>query len=141
MVNEVAQALYKVFVFTNPSSNPLQKWKQGKWFVGWVGDPEGDQVCTFYVSIKVQEHKIKPRKGENYGWSKILDELRQRIQLHTTNTIETLEGDLLLWRNMINKTKPLSTTTTQATTTTHPNRFSVLSEKNSHNYESLNEDR
>jgi hypothetical protein len=68
IVNEVAQTLYKVLVFTNPANNPLQKWKQGRWFAIWEGEPEGDYTCTLYVSVYVQENKIKPQKGQNHGW-------------------------------------------------------------------------
>ena len=32
VVNEVAQALHKVLIFTNKAPNPLQKWKHGRWF-------------------------------------------------------------------------------------------------------------
>lgn len=81
VVNEVAHALYKVLVFTNPAANPLQRWKQGRWFADWTCELDGDHTCTLYVSVTAHESKIKPRKGHTFGWHKIPQEIRERIQV------------------------------------------------------------
>lgn len=78
VMNEVVQALYKVFVFTNPSANSLQMWKQGKWFARWEMEGEGDHICTLYVQIPAQEHKLKPRKGYVHSWFPIPLEIQHR---------------------------------------------------------------
>ena len=96
IVNEVAQALYKVFVFPNPTANPLQKWKHGKWFTIWEGEKEGDQTCTLYVCIKVQDLKLKTRKGHNVGWQKLPSDIQRRIQDHSEDGIFTLADEDLL---------------------------------------------
>jgi hypothetical protein len=130
IVNEVAQALYKAFVFTSPSANPLQRWKQGTWLASWSGEPEGDQTCTLYASIKTQEYKLKPRRGRSYGWNRLPDGFRDKIQAHMTDNIATIEGEPLHWDKM--KTQS-PTTASKEVDTTHPSRFSVLGETGSHN--------
>lgn len=139
IVNEVAQALYKVFVFTNPSLNPLQRWKHGKWFARWEGDKEGDQTCTLYVCLKVQEQKLKPKKGHNVGWQKLPDDVRDRIQSHIEDTIETFADEDLFWSKPAKKTQHPPSASTQLTTTVHPNRFSILSEADTNTPSSLYE--
>lgn len=80
VVNEVAQTLYKVLVFTNPSSNPLQRWKQGKWFACWEGELD-------------RENKIKPKRGHTCGWFRVPLEIRDRIQLHLAKGLEAITED------------------------------------------------
>jgi hypothetical protein len=128
VVNEVAQALYKVFVFPNPSSNPLQKWKQGRWFANWEGDLEGDHVCTLYVGIFVQENKFKPRKGQMFGWQKVPVEIQERIQAHSTSSIEAITEDSIHWFSMTQLDSSTNTSTVKIATT-HQNRFAALSEE------------
>lgn len=130
VVNEVAQSLCKVLVFTNPSSNPLQKWKQGMWFANWEGELEGDHTCTLYVGVFVQENKIKPRKGQMFGWPKVPVEIRERIQAHSTDSIEAVTNDCIHWFGMTQPNSNISTPTTK-TTTTHQNCFAALNEENS----------
>jgi hypothetical protein len=140
IVSEVAQALYKAFVFTNPSLNPLQKWRHGKWFVSWEEEAEGDQICTLHVGIQVQENKLKPRKGQQHGWSISPDDLRDRLQAHNTDTIETLEDNLHIWHKTPSK-QHTATTSTQEASIAHPNRFSILRERSTHTPSQLNEDK
>lgn len=128
VVNEVAQALYKVFVFTNPASNPLQKWRQGKWFADWTGELDGDYVCNLYVCVLVQENKIKPRKGHTYGWNKIPQDIRERIQMHTSEAIEAVQEEQAHWIKMIHEEASCNQSGSEATKT-HQNRFAVLSEE------------
>jgi hypothetical protein len=128
VVNEVAQALYKVFVFPNPSSNPLQKWKQGRWFANWEGDLEGDHVCTLYGGIFVQENKFKPRKGQMFGWQKVPVEIQERIQAHSTSSIEAITEDSIHWFSMTQLDSSTNTSTVKIATT-HQNRFAALSEE------------
>jgi hypothetical protein len=131
VVSEVAQALYKVLVFTNPSLNPLQRWKQGRWFANWEGELEGDHTCTLFVTVPVQESKIKPRRGQACSWSKIPNEIKNRIQLHTSEEIEAITEDRTHWFQMIYPEAP-DTNSTPKTKATHQNRFAVLSEENTH---------
>lgn len=139
IVSEVAQALYKVFVFTNPSLNPLQQWKHGKWFARWTADLEGDHTCTLYVNIKAQEHKLKPRKKVNVGWRNLPDEIRTRVQQHVEDGIESLTGEEnLLWHKTAGKTQS-SPTTTRVAATLHPNRFPILSETDTNTTTSLHD--
>lgn len=44
VVNEISQALHKVLIFNNNTSNLFQKWQQGTWFASWVEEAEGDHV-------------------------------------------------------------------------------------------------
>ena len=50
IVNEISQALHKVFIFNNNLSNPFQTWDQGRWFGGWTEDSEGEHTYTLFVS-------------------------------------------------------------------------------------------
>ena len=87
VVNEVAQALHKIFVFTNKIVNPFKKWKQGRWFAYWEEEIEGDHTCTLHVTIQVQENKLKPRKGQDLTWRKIHPVLWESIRTHTEESI------------------------------------------------------
>lgn len=131
LVNEAAQALYKILVFTNPASNPLQKWRQGKWFAEWTGELDGEYTCTFYVCVPVQEYKIKPRKGHSYGWHKLPQEIRERILLHNTEAIEAVKEESTSWHKMVKGEASCSKPGSE-TATTHQNRFAVLSEETTH---------
>lgn len=128
IVDEVAQALYRVFVFTNPAANPLQRWKQGKWFAEWTSELDGDHTCTIYVCVKVQESRLKPRKGHTYGWQNVPQNVKERIYLHNTEAVEAVQEEQLNWHEMIH-TVSSSSKTGPETTTTHQNRFAVLSEE------------
>lgn len=128
VVSEVAQALNKVLVFTSKVPNPLQKWKHGCWFASWEGDSEGDHICTLYVSVQVQETKIKPRKGQNFGWHKVPAPIWERITSHNSTQIADSEGERSYWQQMIgiprrslNKPNPF--------TGPQQNRFSILTEE------------
>ena len=129
IVNEVAQALYKVLVFTNPSSNPLQRWKQGKWFANWEGELDGDFTCTLYVTVLVQENKIKPRKGHTYSWSRLPGDISKRVQLHNSPSIEAIQEDRADWYELTHNSELPTHNTTSVDAATHPNRFSVLREE------------
>jgi hypothetical protein len=128
VVSEVAQALHKVLIFTNKSPNPLQKWKHGCWFSGWEVDSEGEHTCTLYVIVQVQETKLKPRKGQNFGWRRVPTKIWERIHVHSADMIEDSEAERTQWQKMIgtprrNSTKP------NLSAGSSPNRFSVLSEE------------
>ena len=97
VVNEVAQALHRVLIFTKQAPNPLQKWKHGCWFSSWEGDSEGEHTCTLYVSVHVQETKIKPRKGQNFGWRRVPTAIWERINLHNPDKIEDSEAERAQW--------------------------------------------
>ena len=126
VVNEVAQALYKVFVFAKPSFNPLQKWKQGRWFAYWESDLEGAHTCSLFVTVPAQESKIKPKKGNTYGWSKLPTEIKDRIHAHSSEGIEAIELDKTHWFKLVQAESPSNNQATVATT--HPNRFAILNE-------------
>lgn len=131
VVSEVAQALHKIFVFTSKSPNPLQKWKHGKWFATWEEDTEGEHTCTLHVSIKVQEAKLKPRRGQNLGWRKVPIHVLEKINAHITDTIVDGAEDAQHWQQMTRREASEGTTKSQ----THPpgvtshNRFSALLEE------------
>lgn len=125
-------------MFTNLASNPLQKWKQGKWFACWEGEPEGDFTCTLSVSVAVQENKIKPRKGQAYGWHKLLEEIKDQIQLHSVDTIEAITLYSTHWHRLLFAEATTSTAVSEATST-HPNRFAVLSKENTPQHKTCNE--
>lgn len=126
VVNEVAQALYKVLVFTNPAANPLQKWKQGKWFASWEGEAEGEHICTLYVSALAQEHKIKPRKGNICSWARVPEEVKERLQLHSSEDIEEIAETCEHWHKLTRTSAPISNKPTPEVAATHHNRFSAL---------------
>ena len=129
VVDEVAQALYKVFVFPNPASNPLQRWKQGKWFAEWTSELEGDHACTLYVCVQVQESKLKPRKGHTHGWHTIPQDIKEQIHLHNTKAIAAIQEERTSWLRMVQMEASSSKPGSEATTT-HQNRFAVLSDEN-----------
>lgn len=128
VVNEVAQTLHKVLVFTNPFAQPSQKWKQGCSIASWAGDSEGEHTCTLYISVPVQENKVKPRKGQNFGWNWVPIEIRERINQHTTNTIEEIDRDRLPWQKMIGNPVGINQIHRDEADTLH-NRFSILSKE------------
>ena len=79
--------------------------------------------------VGVQGSKIKPRRGQSCGWSKLPPEVKDRIQLHTFEEIEAITEDKLHWLGlihlaMINNPNP-------ETKATHQNRFAVLGEESS----------
>lgn len=127
VVNEVAQALYKALVFTNPAQNPLQRWKQGKWFAKWDEVTEGEHACTLYVSVFVQESRIKPRKGQSCSWHKLPDTIKNHIDTHASEAIEAITGEQAHW-SKITQLETNPSLTKSETATKHPNRFAVLSE-------------
>ena len=128
VVNEVAQALNKVLIFTSKVPNPLQKWKHGCWFACWEGDSEGDHICTLYVIVQVQETKLKPRKGQNFGWRRVPNKIWERIHLHSSDIIEDSEAERTQWQQMIGSPHRHSIKPTISAGSS-PNRFSVLSEE------------
>jgi hypothetical protein len=128
VVNEVAQTLYKKLVFTNPSANPLQTWSHGKWFSSWEEHQEGEYCCTLYACIKMQEHKIKPRKGQNFGWSTLPEEIRNQLQMHTSEAIESTNADKNQWHTLITKQEFTSIHPAPKAAITRSNRFAVLGE-------------
>ena len=125
VVNEVAQALYKILVFSNPSANPLQKWRQGRWFASWEGDSEGGYMCTLFVMVGVQESKIKPRRGHSCGWNKLPTDLKNRIKSHTSEEIEEITEDKLHWIKLFH----LVTNNNPTFETKATNRFAILGEE------------
>lgn len=126
MVNEVAHALHKIFVFTNKTTNPLQKWKQGCWFATWSEEASDEYVCTLYVNILVQEAKIKPRKGHTVSWRRAPHDLWTRLQAHTTETIADGTSERTQWQQMAYAKPALKEEQPPATS---PNRFAVLSDE------------
>ena len=126
IVNEVAQTLYKVLVFPNPAANPLQKWKQGKWFASWEGEAEGEHVCTLYVSALAQDHKIKPRRGNTCSWVRLPEEIKVCIQLHSFEDIEETAETCEHWHKLTHTSALISTKSTPEVAAAQHNRFSAL---------------
>ena len=127
VVNEVAQALHKVLIFTNKAPNPLQKWKQGCWFSHWEVDTEEEHICTLYVSVQVQDTKIKPRKGQNFGWRKVPTQILEMLTSHNSTRIEDSDNERSHWQQMIGTPRRSSNKPTTSTGLPQ-NRFSVLTE-------------
>lgn len=127
VVREVAQALHKVFIFTSKAPNPLQKWKHGCSFAGWEGDSEGEHTCTLYIIVQVQEAKLKPRKGHNFGWRRVPTKIWERVTLHSSDRIEDSEAERTQWQQVVGSTRRSFIKQTPAAGLS-PNRYSVLSE-------------
>ena len=128
VVSEAAQALYKVIGFTNPSQNPLQKWKHGKWFANWEEDKEGEYICTLYVWVATEDNKLKPRKGHSHGWSRVPIEIEERVRLHIFDSIEAITEDKTHWHNLLHSGGTSSSSGAAITTT--QNQFAVLRRTN-----------
>lgn len=129
VVNEVAQALYKVLVFPNPTSNPLQRWKQGRWYANWERELDGGYTCTLYVSVLVQEPKFKPRRGQSHNWSKIPGEIGHHLQLHKSDMVETIMENQIQWHTLIHNAESSSNNPPTEVTATLQNRFAALSDE------------
>ena len=129
IVNEVAQALYKVLVFTNPLTNPLHKWNQGKWLANWEGETEGVYTCTLYVIVLLQETKIKPKKEHAHSWSRLPGKISNRVQLHTSNDIVAIEEDRSSWHKSTHNQELPKHHPVPEGATAHQNRYSVLCEE------------
>lgn len=128
VVNEVAQALYKVLVFTHKTANPLQKWKSGHWFANWTGEGEGERTCTLYVCAPIQETKSKPRKGQQFGWRRIPEKMWEKIISHKAEGISNCTQDTAQWQQLIGGSRNTQRKTTH-TVSSLQNRFSILSEE------------
>ena len=87
VVNEISHALQKVLAFNNNLSNPFQQWQQGKWFASWVEEAEGEFTCTIFVCVTVTEQKVKPRKGQNFRWQQVPEEIRAHLIAHEEDNI------------------------------------------------------
>lgn len=125
VVDEVSQALHKFLIFNNNLSNPFQTSSQGCWFSHWSQQPE-ENICTLFVCVAVQEHKIKPRKGRSFGWRRVPTNIKELLQLHMTEDIhDTPEHNQ--WHQMTGDAPEVRPTPQDTPATT--NRFSVLVEE------------
>lgn len=88
--NEVAQALHKVFIFTNKIPNPLKKWTHGSWAAQWKITPEGEHWCMLYVTISVHEQQLNFRKGKIFEWWPINPEIWEQLNLPPTKAIHKI---------------------------------------------------
>ena len=77
VVNETAQALLKVLIFSNQHNTPFQKWDQGLWFSQWTDTEDEEHLCTLYVNIAAPENKIRIRKGRNLGWKEVPKDIKE----------------------------------------------------------------
>lgn len=139
VVNEVAQALHKIFVFNNKVPNPLQKWKHGRWFAKWEEQKEGEFTCTLYVSIKVQEAQLKPRRGQNLGWRQVSLPIWERISTHLSDSIADCTEEAQQWQQMVAKHTHPGSKIAQQSGSKPPNRFSALLEEDILNPESAHD--
>ena len=98
VVNEVAQSLHKVLVFSNSSTSPFQRWTQGRWFSQWAQTADGEFTCTMYVSIVVPENKIKVRKGKDIGWTKIPQATQAILATTAAEEIQEVEDTEACWQ-------------------------------------------
>lgn len=128
VVNEAAQALYKVLVFTHKTANPLQKWRNGHWFSSWTGEAEGERTCTLYVCAPIQETKAKPRKGQQFGWRRIPEKMWEKITSHKSEVILDCTHDMAQWQQLIGGSRNAQRKATHPVSNLQ-NRFSILSEE------------
>lgn len=126
VVDEVSQSLHKFLIFNNNLSSPFKSWSQGRWFAQWSLQQEGENICTLFVCVAVQENKIKPRKGRTFGWRRVPTITRELLTAHNTEDIHDTSAQGL-WHQMTGDT-PESHTAPQTSNVT-PNRFSVLAEE------------
>lgn len=129
VVNEVAQTLHKLLVFTTKITNPLQKWGHGKWVAIWDEDHNGTQTCTLYVSVPVQEAKIKPRKHLNLGWKRVPEEIWCRFNSHNSEDIVDITENRMAWHQLLYTSTTQSSVPHPPISVTTPNRFSALGEE------------
>ena len=108
VVNEVSQALHKILIFNNNLSNPFQRCMQGRWYAHWDQGAEGEHICTLFVSIDAPEHKIKPRKGFQWGWRKEPVEVTLILASTNTEEIQVIKADHSHWQRMAGRL-PLQT--------------------------------
>ena len=130
IVNAIAQALHKVLIFNNQHNTPFHKWEQGKWFSQWSDTPEGDKMCTCFVSVAVPESKIKIRKGRAIGWKKVPAVINAIVSASQTDLIQDVEENGTHWQEMAGlKVIPTPASKHTPTTTFVRNPFAVLSEE------------
>ena len=125
VVNEVSQALYKLIVFNNNLSNPFQKWAQGRWYAQWRQGPDGENICTLFVSIDALEQKVKPRKGLHLSWRKEPPEISTLLAERAKDDIQMVDPDFPHWKKMAGRLPGKSNE--QAPPESH-NRFASLLE-------------
>lgn len=96
IIREVSQALHKVLIFNNQSTSPIYQWDHGRWFSHW--NTKGNKhICTIYVSIKIQESKLKFRKGRNFGWKTIPKEIQDTLVAQHTELIQDVGEGRTYW--------------------------------------------
>ena len=130
VVSETAQALNKVLIFNNTLTSPFQTWSQGKWFANWDISREGEHTCTMYVCIAVPEVKLKIRKGRDFGWRRIPDNIREVLANSPPEQIHVATPHNVQWQAMAGSKITTSPTMPQQLPTS-PNHFAVLSEEES----------
>lgn len=99
------------------------------WYAKWEQELEGDYTCTLYVNVLVQEHRIKPKKGHTFNWSSLPGEISHNMQPHSYEAAEVIREDSIQWNRLIHNIEPSLVPPTPEETTTHHNRFTVLSEE------------
>lgn len=128
VVSEVAQALHKVLLFNNALTSPFQKWSQGRWSANWTVNTLGEHTYTLYVCIAVLEAKVKIRKERDFGWKKILGEIKELLTTIPLDLIHESTTHENQWQEMAGH-RELTFKQTQILETTSPNRFAVLSDE------------
>ena len=126
IVNETAQALHKVLIFSNQHNTPFQKWEQGLWFAQWDSTGDGENICTLYVSIAAPEAKIRIRKGRNIGWRNITGSIKEALLQAQAETIQEVADLRKHWQRM---TGTKDTNPSGQTTPTTNNPFAALSDE------------
>ena len=100
VVNEVAKGLLKVLIFNNQHNTPFQKWSQGRWQAGWSLSPDGEHMCTLYVTIATPESKIRIRKGKALKWSPIPERIKEILNSEHKESIQTVGEHSSTWLEM-----------------------------------------
>lgn len=128
IVNETAQTLQKVLIFSNQHNTPFQRWDQGLWFAQWESTEEGEHTCTLYVSIAAPETKVKIRKGRSIGWRQIPENIKAALISSQADTIRDVADLKIQWQSMTGEKRDNPNNLSQSNPTAS-NPFSVLREE------------
>lgn len=95
----------------------------------WEGELDKDHTRTLYVSMLIQESKVKPRKGKDFGWRKVPQSLQHQVTTHTIDLIVDIEDDRAAWQQMAGVRNKDPNTNLRTTESAKQSRFVALSEE------------
>lgn len=77
----------------------------------------------------IQESKVKPRKGKDFGWRKVPQSLQHQVTTHTIDLIVDIEDDRAAWQQMAGVRNKDPNTNLRTTESAKQSRFVALSEE------------